>query len=472
MFSRTSCVTVCVITIASFFCCLMSSCNNAAKKLAIGQNISSPISLVANQDHFYVLNANSAGIYQTGSILVLDATKKVGAITTPRLGKVLFATATRLFAIFEKDVGESVSQLIVYDLKDPKVPVPLKQFEINGIPEGLTAYEDENESWVAVSCKDGKLYLGDLSDEDTNKWLFKHVRTFPGPIRKALYFDINQAESRHFLYAFVTDSGAPSLSDEVLVDSVTYTTGAEEEETPNDFPDEVEKEQKTLFTTKKTHKFQFVALDLSNKENSMSFKDLAEVPLELRWLYFDTADREADIEKNQHVYRTNIATVKPHPSDVNKFYLVHRGLSADTVDSFSYNVMEVEVSNMEASLTKDFFNFRQVYGKNLLSTKSTAAYIHNVLVFKNSNESIDLVINDFRDEANFTKNSLHGILLKSPVLSEGTPHLLSSKERDLAYYDIAALNGGSTLLSTLFYTNNLVFIQKEGKALKKGALID
>ena len=120
MLCRKSSVTLCVVAITSFFCFVMFSCNNVVEKLDIGQNISSPISLVASQNHFYVLNANAGGIYKTGSILVLDENKKVGAVSTPRLGKVLFATATRLYAIFEKDVGDSVSHLVIYSLADPK----------------------------------------------------------------------------------------------------------------------------------------------------------------------------------------------------------------------------------------------------------------------------------------------------------------------------------------------------------------
>ena len=136
--------------------------------------------------------------------------------------------------------------------------------------------------------------------------------------------------------------------------------------------------------------------------------------------------------------------------------------------------MEVEVKDPAASLTKNLFEFRQLYGKNSPSSKSKAAYIHNVVVFKNEDDSVDLIMNDFRDETNFPKNSLHGLLLQSPFDSEEAPRLLSSKERDLAYYDIAAIKEGDDyrLLSTLFYTNKLVFIKKEEKTLKEVGRID
>ncbi|MEZ4744192.1 MAG: hypothetical protein R3B45_17365 [Bdellovibrionota bacterium] len=434
-----------VIT-ASFFLiliCLTSSCAKEETFPEIGKNIASPIDIITSpdQEHFYVLNADLDRTYNKGSILVIDQSgEKITSISTPRLGRSLSIVDHTLIATFDDpgpEKGED-PQVRLYDITEPANPTLITSHILDSkdcnFP--LNAVGRSNYRYYAMTCYGGVLYIGDLEQKTLKK-----VRDYPGSqSRRALYIDSN----RGLLFAFPTVLGSPeTLKDAVMEDTAQWDEDFNKTLEANEIPDTYEdsikarRDQKIL-----RNKYQFTVYDI-NKESQETDANGENFPLrdpeseivesELRWLYFNltnfdgTPDNPTGYTDNTvKYYRTNFWEAKPDPDDTNAFFLSHRGLGVSGKAPDANNIIRVSITgdikaneNGDVPKTKDFFNFQRVYGFGGAQNNPEKTNYTGDFEFTYSKGEKIIIVNDFRDLANFRQSGGAHFAVSAATLEDG-----------------------------------------------------
>tara|TARA_Y100000991_G_scaffold212165_1_gene195776 strand:- start:445 stop:1917 length:1473 start_codon:yes stop_codon:yes gene_type:complete len=469
---------------------LLSNCNEVQERHAINMDISRPIDIKTDSEKevFYILNSNMAGDFKDGSILLVDKSgNKLEAFSTPSLGRSLYVnnnlaqssgSKQRLLASFEGGQDDSQATIQVYDLSNAKKPQLEKTWNIEGRP--ANAVLDETGTKIAVSCYDGELYLGSLEDEDPSNWSLKHIRTYPGPLRRAMVF------RQGMLYLFVTFPLSPLARDQIYQDTKTFDDKGEvtDENTPDGMPDKFA-EENYAFYRKQTSFFHFVTLDvelaLSETENSSVSlpKSFKETQSELKWLYFNLEGADssldtgsADSEKGERFYRTNFWQATPH-IDGDKFYLSQRGGYSENsgkISSLSNNVLLFEIkAEEEAGVENGYFNVERYFGyeESLHDVKRSYVGAFDLLSYGSENiEQNLLVVNHFRgpDMSSDPYYSLTSLVPKDP--SKDNYKIKSSEKMEGSYYSVAVGDGG-VILSSFFYANKLVLLDSELNIIKE-----
>jgi hypothetical protein len=380
--------------------CLLAACSSKLTPTPIGLSISGPVAVTPHRtsSHFYVLNSNASKTFDDGSILTLDTSgNKVNAVSTPRIGLFLITAESGDFIIsgFAEDLeNKSASQIHLYDTSNPTAPSLVKTFALDCVPANAT----ERDSYIAVSCLSGSIYVGKLNG--VNSTLTK-VRPSDGTTRRALYID----SPRKLLYAFPTDMAEPTYSDRKLVDKMTYGSDFTALPTPNEIPDEFEKSRTAVsFNTGVNSSFKFLVYDLAQEEANgfpeKTIKDLS-ISQELRYIYFDVLKSgHAAPAADEKYYRTNFWTARPDPQDPNSFYLSHRGAAENSATQDASGILKVsvigdpKVQNGVMPKIPEFFKFEGFYGYHPAS--SELAY-PNDFQFLLLNSTPLLIFNDYRD---------------------------------------------------------------------------
>lgn len=428
----------------------------------LGDNIASPIDVVASPDknYFYVLNADMSRIYNKGSILVLDvAGKKVAAIETPRSGRSLTVAGSKLFVAFDTTEAEggSKAQVQIYDLSDEALPKLDQSFEMDCTPLNVAARAGYN--YFASTCQTGDLWVGDLA-----KKTFKRVRQYKSR-RRAMYID----KSRNLLFAFVTNLGEIKLNDKYLTDEASWDVNFTRTEGADEIPDDYDSDRfkrRGSQSGSLRSRIKLVVYDIE-KAASEGFPFYSEVDgdeeieAELRWLYFD-ADPETEAAKNTKTksYRTNFWDAKPASED-GSFYISHRGLGTADKSPESNEVLKMSIiadpkTNFKFS---EFMKVERVYTAGSVAEQAKhPAYTSGFDVTTYNSKEV-LLVNNFRDLSYFRTHGggLFEIFAKNLEDDNWSTRLDSTSSSD-AFYQIAGGKGGVAATCS-FYSNSVILLE-------------
>ena len=443
---------------------ILTSCKNEETFPALGERIANPIDVAvdSSERYFYALNSDYPRDYNQGSLLVLDTEGvKQTVVPLPRLGRSLTVAGSTLIVTLSNS-GESSSQIMLFDLTNPKDPTLARTFQPDDCNPINAAAKGGYKYW-AIACSNGKLLAGELTTPLSNSTL-KSVRSYP-LARRAMHLD----SKRNLLLAFPTDLGDQTLADMMLDDSKSYSedTGAESA-APNEIPDYYERTRTERSNKSRRGTYQLAVYDLAKAaSDGWPEQDAKASMAELRWIYFNLADTDGTLDMpatdsngSIRYYRTNFWETKPDPTDADVFYLSHRG-SKDPNRGGSLhanNIIKVRITGDLRSpslLTKDVLSFERVYGfKNELA-QTDRHFLGDFELATIQGKSVVLV-NHFRDLINWPGQAYFSLATK--VLGDNSWFAeTSSTSSGKSYYQVALTSSGRALAAN-FYGNSLILL--------------
>ncbi|MBI2603371.1 MAG: hypothetical protein HYW48_09980 [Deltaproteobacteria bacterium] len=448
-----------IFAVVLFF---LFACADEFEAPEIELSTSSPIAFAtdASKQVFYVLNSDMNHRFSSGSILVLSKEgEKLTRVKTPRIGRHLTVRGNDLFATFDKESGDNEgTKLLLFDISTPTNPSPVKEFPLDSC-DPLNIVAPANYAYFAVTCLNGKLFVGELKDPRRDSTV-KHVRTYSGFTRRAMHLD----KSRGLLFSFVTDIGAPDLFDKKDRDEVSYETNAKVEGSgPNEIPDEIEKSKtRSLALNRDSSHFQFTIYDINKAiQDGFPLLEKEQVPrTEYRWLYFNLKngdgewdDKEvADEPTKFKYYRTNFWEAQADEDNADIFYLSHVGYAKDGYSEKANDVIKVTISTTNdprtTEKTSDFFTFERVYGLSK-DERGGDKYLASFQLTKLNDKKV-VVVNSFRDLVNFD-NPRYIVAVRR--LEDGKFMQAASSDLEQSYFGLAV--AGDTILTGSFYTHGL-----------------
>jgi len=449
----------------------------------IGTSIASPIDVVSSPDQelFYILNADMDRTYNKGSILVIDNDgEKITSIETPRLGRSLTIVDKILIATFDDpgfEEGED-PKIHLYDIEDSKNPILLKSFKIDCSP--LNAVGRQGYRYFAVACQGGILFIGDLANKTLKKVRDQNYN------RRALYID----SKRNLLFAFVTDLGKVDLSDQVLTDTASWDDSFNKTDGKNEVPDQFESTARARRQEKtRQKKFQYIVYDIEKEskevdEDGENFPfraaDTDQAKSEFRWFYFNLANFDGTpdspsgyTDDTTKYYRTNFWEAKPDLEDPNVFYLSHRGLGTSESSPDSNSVIKVSITgtiraNSEGKIpqTKDFFDIERIYGfSGTQNSSDKPSYTGDFELMYSGGEKA-IIVNNFRDLANFRAYGGPRFTISAATLDEGIWFAEKESTNGFDGFYQIALGKNDRIATCSFYGNAVMLLEvKTGAAI-------
>lgn len=389
----------------------------------LGSKVASPADIAQSKDGsvFYALNADFDRTYNAGSILVVDQDgKKLRAVGAPRLGRFLVTAGDDMLVGFDSADEESKEAIYLYDISTPSKPVLKKVWDDIGCSP-LNAVIRNGYDHFAVSCIFGDLFVGTLA-ADRSKSTLKKVREYKYS-RRAMFLDPH----RELLMGFTTILGAQSLDDSEEYDRETWNDEIQKvkvdgEDVGNEVPDEFENSRADQRKLGRQYRYQFFIYDIAAERSSgFKLKEVTEdaVKNELRWMYFKvtnfdgTPDPGTSQSADVNYYRTNFWAARPDPTDINSFYLSHRGPPTNTGSPHANHIIKVTMKgdvkvNAETGKkpkTRDVFLFERVYGFNG-EQNSKFKYPGDFQVSLVGGKKL-LVVNHFRDLVHWDRDDVY-----------------------------------------------------------------
>lgn len=426
---------------------------------------------------FYVLNSDASRNYASGSILTLSAAgEKIASIQTPRVGVSMAIRDSFLLAIFDREADDDASATLqLFDISTAEQPSFVKEWDLGTECKPINVTARDDYKYFVLSCLNGDVHVGTIT-ADPKASTLRHVRTYPGYARRAVYID----PKRELAFFFVTDFGVPQVHDRIANDKYTFKIPGDistRSEQSNDSPDFVEESRQIAGAVRTSSSaYQFMVYDFrAEAEADFPQRDYIDiVDTEARWLYFnlfnhDGAPDDVDTSNDETLkyYRTNFWTTRPDPVDPDVFYLSHRGLVLNSKSPHANSIVRVNISGDPrdaAQLTEQYLSFDRVFGfKGQVSDKSYFSDFEVVMVQGQKT----VVVNSFRDLVNF-ENPEYRLAAAALNNLESFPWAPTQSSGDVgaAFYGVAISQEGK-LLTSLFYSNSLqIYELKLGSGLK------
>ena len=473
-------------------CLGLFACRVKEKFPPLGTTIASPVDIATSDDgkHFFVLNSDFDNTYDVGSVLVLDRDgHKLNAIEVPRMGRSLALLGNTLMVTvdYQKDPTDDnyPPHVMLFDVSDPEHPQKRQDWILDCSPINGVMHAP----YIAVSCANGTLMVGNLTTDLSQSTLFK-VRQFSATFR-ALYIDTKQ----NLLLGFPTDLGRPDHSDAELVDNMSYTTDRSPIGTAgaNEVPDQMENSPRQQANLAQRQSFQFFVYDLAKEGQSRAttppdcpvgtttpgcifpFRDGSDTVVqgEMRWIYFNLNNFDGAPDQSDHFndpafkfYRTNFYTAQPDPDNSAVFYLSHRG-SPDRSRWANQIVRVTMKGDLHSKLgpggtytfptTASTMSFERVYGfKGAEATKFVYPSDFRV---RRVNGLKTIVVNNSRDLVNWVRSdsyfSLGAQIIDQPDWFAEQVGGLSPQD-DIRSYNQVVLNVDGRGASCSYYGNSVV----------------
>ncbi len=466
------------------------ACNTEEKLPDLGEKISGASDIVTSPSgrYFYVLNSDYERRFNKGSILIIDseaseASQKVKAIKTPRMGRSLAVGQGLLFATYTDPQARESGTLEIWDLTNETDPVlltstPIPCQPLNGIIAPTLPY-------AAVSCKGGWIYMlknprGSAAAPTT----LDLVRGYELD-KRAIYF--HETAGKAYLFGFPTDLDRPDYADQPLVDAKTYDIATDAlKDGANGVPDRFEETEAARRRTILAAPYQMFIYPVSDEETASKEPQNASVPpfqtfryiapgtflkpslsnQELHYIHYillqtngQPSASEAITDPNTARYRTNFWEAKIGPENNGAiFYLSQRG----DYGSESNNVLRVEVNsdslaNAKSLKFEDLFTVNRVYGFDI--DRDNSGRFPGDFEFSTLEGQSLLFINSFRDSFYYSTAPFYSITRKSldePAFSAEVPSSYNSTEFNgsKSFYTLAISQNGK-VLSSSFYGNAL-----------------
>ncbi|MCY4443567.1 MAG: hypothetical protein OXC44_02065 [Proteobacteria bacterium] len=464
---------------------VVAACRESEVFEPIGDKVVYPSAMVSDGDYFYVVNSDLERQYNAGSVMVLDKNgEKRGVITTPRLGRFAVVRGKILLVGHgQTDQYTKPPQLRAYDISDPDNIRFLSSSTLECIPINAVARKDY--PYFAVSCMNGKLYVGEWSSDAASKasspFTLSLVRDYGPHPRRALHIDTQKG----LIYAFPTDADQVRLEDIVLGDYQSKAGNGTVE-----YPDKWENIVNLTGPEKRDliRQFQYAIYPIeSEKQRGFPYASAAsdEVAKEVKWLYFND---DSSLRGRDKHYRTNFWQALPDPKSKDAFYISKRSFqSRDNLSvgnavyrfRFKSSPLKPLKDGGKDPLTSDVLQVERVWGHDprgsVVSSKvksnvefdDSAALMNRDIRFTGNFDvgtlgtSSDvphyLVVNDFRNAVYF-KSSSYALSLKSLAAKASSPaqkdaFLYFSTERSQSFFSLASL--GSRVMAGAFFSDSL-----------------
>ncbi len=443
---------------------LLTQCKKNEKFPPLGDKIANPIDVAVDttEQYFYALNSDYPRDYNQGSISVVDLDgQRIHTIPVPRLGRSLTVAGQTLIVTISNS-GETPSQILLFDISTPQLPVLAKTFEPAQC-NPVNALAKANYSYWVVSCSNGNIMAGDLTSPLSNSTL-NLVRTYPGA-RRALHIDT----SKDLLLAFPTDMGDQTWGDGQLLDSETYSEqDGTKTDVANEIPDIWEKTRAERSNKARRGLYQFAVYDLKEGHNSgWPAKEFKESLADLHWIYFNLANADGTLDMpatadnaNRRYYRTNFWDAKSDPASSDVFYLSQRGSSEPQHGGSQHanNVIRVRITGDLKSTTlptSEVLTFERVYGFKSDSGAGSRPYPGDFELATIQGKQV-LVVNHFRDFVSWPGQGYFSLATK--VIGENSWFAeISSTSSTKTYYQIALTSSGRAMAAN-FYGSSLILL--------------
>ena len=368
---------------------LVNGCKSEETFEDLGTGMTSPVDVEVSDDgtHFYVLNSDFDRTYNAGSILTIDEDgNKVGAVSTPRMGRAMKAAGDYLLVGFGRQDENNAASVQLYDISTPASPKLIKTFdELVCNPVNFAMVKDYDH--FGLVCSSGSIFIGTLptSLSAPESATIKKVRRY-SVIRRALYID----PVRELMFGFTTKFDKQTSKDSLYSDALSYSDEGVETAGGNEIPDEMESRKTARNNKSRRRSYQFMVYDIkaeredaesngcivTGSEDCVFPERKSSDPVrvaEERFIYykasnFDGTPDLTDDNPDQKYYRTNFHTAVADPDDPNSFYLSHRGVPNEKGSRFANDVIrvtftgEVRATENVAPSTQDVFSFERVFG--------------------------------------------------------------------------------------------------------------
>ena len=469
------------------------ACRTKEKFPVLGTTIASPVDIATSDDgkYFFVLNSDFDNTYNVGSLLIMDRNgNKLNAIEVPRMGRSLTLVGNTLMVTidYQKEPlnNRYPPHVILFDVSDPEHPQRKKDWDLDCSPINGVMHTP----FIAVSCTNGTLMVGNLPSDISQATLFK-VRQYNARFR-ALYIDTKQ----NLLLGFPTDLGRVEHSDSELTDNMTYSIDRAPVGTAgsNEIPDQMENSPRQQANVAQRQNFQFFVYDLA-KEGQARPATPPDCPVdtttpgcifpyregtdpvtqgEMRWIYFNLSNFDAAPDRSEHFndssfkfYRTNFYAAQPDQEDSDVFYLSHRGsperskwanqIVRVTMKGDLHNKLGPDGLTYVNPTTASTMNFERVYGfKGAEATKYSYPSDFRI---RRINGLKTALVNNSRDLVNWVRSdtyfSLGAQIIDQPDWFAEQVGGLSPKD-DIRSYNQVALNADGRGASCSYYGNSVV----------------
>lgn len=480
------------VAVTAFF----AACKADEKFPKLTDEVVSPVDVAVSDDgsHFYVLNADFDRTYNTGSLLALDADgNKVGHVKVPRMGRNLVLAGNDLLVTYDYRDDDENPRAELYDVSTPESPTLKAAFELECSP--ANAVMRKGYDHFALTCIDGRLYIGTLA-ADRAASTIKLVRSYRMS-RRALVLD----PTRELLFAFPSDPEQTKLADSEYADITQYDADATEvlvddKQTPNEVPDDMEKNKRQASNKSQRRQYQFVVYDIAaERANAPDCTVTAEetcafpyredpdsvVDQEHRWIYFKLSNFDGTPDNstyaqdpNYKYYRSNFWEGQPDPADANVFYLSHRGPPSKSV-MYANQIVRVTLiddphvgEDGKIPATERYMTFDRVYGFKGQGVGSDGVdnfkyhFPGDFEIAEVDGQKL-LVVNHFRDlGSNKWKRGDTYFSLGAQVIDDFTwftEQTGSATAGDVTTYYRVAMNGSGKAVSCSFYGNAVMLLQ-------------